>query len=855
MPLQIKYSTNHHRNWSFSAILEQRQLRCSRAELSVANIIAEGIVSDLYKLIADVSQENASLAFDERRRISTSEVERRIFERLEAEDPSAIDGALLSGALQPVDFITPVTEPSFYQGVKVTPGHVASGLVFHRSKDAENVAGQLRRRRQVLISGPSGAGKSALLWLTANSLRGDMRWYQITASASSSDAETVARFIRARRPSETSSIGIVFDEVNTTNSDLWDVLVAELRAMSSVYFLGSIRQEDTALVSSRSEVEFVPVSLNRELAESVWAQLGADGHTNAIHWLEPYEKSHGLMLEYVHLLTQGKRLAEVIRGQVELRELEGRLEELAIIRAAAVINTRGGEIDVKKLLEILALDAAVAQASLKRLIDEHILRESRPGVLGGLHLLRSEALEATTHDGMVYLRDDTLWRALPAATAATMPQIIRSTLCDPEGPAEHRALQELAKMLSTSSDVQVWVSILTGLGFGTLERSVLSLIAVLEQHGVQRGQWSLASVFAEPGIEIPDLSKVETWQKMRDAMLAFRTLPRDDLRAKCLALLPSDTQMPTCRDLTEANKLLSCFVPICGGDAVPVEFPSDFIEGCDSNIQEIAALLDTARLLDAISASKLAGRFGGEEALLARFRAQTPWITTPVVEEQGPHGRTVRADLLYVSDGVHKDMHDTVCEICETLIALSPTSAAAASQAINPKAQPVSIAGFTPWSKNMPRENISAKSRVAWNVAFRQIMLARTTANSLSDYVAQMADLVRRTEKVFRIFTEKWISAKSIPNRDSLAAEVNSIVEAANALSYAIPSKPSSEITGPVDCAGSDDTLGVLLTGVLGNLVPRLARIPGENAKAPVMSPMLVVSSSIAPMKCILTAK
>jgi len=318
-------------------------------------------------------------------------------------------------------------------------------------------------------------------------------------------------------------------------------------------------------------------------------------------------------------------------------------------------------------------------------------------------------------------------------------------------------------------------------------------------------------------------------------MLAFRSLPKDDLRAKCLALLPSGTQMPVCRDLTEANKLLSCFVPICGGHAVPVEFPSDFLEGCDGNIREIAALLDTARLLDASSASKLTDGFGGEEVLLARFRAQTPWVTAPIIEEHGLHGRTVRSDLLYVSDGVHKDIHDTVCEICETLIALSPASAAAASQAINPKGQPVTIAGFTPWSKNMPRENIPAKSRVAWNVAFRQIMLARATANSLSDYVAQMADLVRRTERVFRSFTEKWISAKSIPNRDNLAAEVNSIVEAANALSYAVPSKSFSEMTSPVDGAGTDDTLGSLIAGVLGNLVPRLARIPGEGEKSAAM--------------------
>ena len=38
-------------------------------------------------------------------------MERRIFERLEAEDPSAIDHALISGALEPVDFTTPVEDP------------------------------------------------------------------------------------------------------------------------------------------------------------------------------------------------------------------------------------------------------------------------------------------------------------------------------------------------------------------------------------------------------------------------------------------------------------------------------------------------------------------------------------------------------------------------------------------------------------------------------------------------------------------------------------------------------------------------------------------------------------------------
>ena len=189
------------------------------AQLDTAEVIAEGIVSDLYRLVADASRENASLPFEKRRRISTTEVERRIFERLEAEDPSAIESAVASGSLEPVDFTTPVSEPGFYQGVKVKPGHVAAGLVLDRPDDTNKLVCTLKWRRNVLVSGPSGAGKSALMWLSASLLAGELRWYQITARAAVADADAIIRFVRARRPTETSRIGLVFDEVGSANSE------------------------------------------------------------------------------------------------------------------------------------------------------------------------------------------------------------------------------------------------------------------------------------------------------------------------------------------------------------------------------------------------------------------------------------------------------------------------------------------------------------------------------------------------------------------------------------------------------------------------------------------------------------
>lgn len=798
------------------------------AQLGTAEVIADGIVSDLYRLVADASQANASLSFENRRRISTTEVERRIFERLEAEDPSAIDCALSSGVLEPVDFKNPVTESAFYQGVKVTPGHVASGLVLDRLDDTDNVIRTIRRRRHVLVSGPSGAGKSALMWLSANALAGELRWYQITARAAVADADAIIRFARARRPSEASPIGLAFDEVSSTNSDLWDVLVRELRGLPSVYFLGSIRQEDVALIANQSDTEFIAVRLDEKLAETVWQKLHSEKQTGWEHWREPFEQSEGLMLEYVHVLTQGRRLAAVIGEQIRQRQDEGRHDELAIIRGTAVLCARGGEVQASKLFALLDIKANAASQVLTRLIDEHLVRESRPGILGGLHMLRSQALARTTHDETVFLAADSLWRSLLAATSETLPRVVQSVLADTPDGEETNVLRKLAETLGSSQDIDTWVSILTGLGLATLERGVVSFMSVLEQHEVQRAQWSLAAMFSDPQIDIPELTEFEQWQSLRDAVLAFRASPKHDLRHACLKQLPDGSAVPPCQNLQQANKLLSCLVPICGSEAVRLPLAPDFLGNGEQDIRQVAALLSTAYLIGPDVAENLAQTLGGEQVLFNWFRSQTPWVSAPVIDPNGKHGRTVRADWFLVAEQEQPDPHDTVCNICETLIAISSASKAAASDAVSPKGEPIMIGDFRPWSKNMPRRNIAAKTRVAWNVAFRQILLARSASDNLTDYTRQMAELVKRTEKVFRSFTEKWIKGKSITNADALAEEANEIVQAVNALAYAAPEKPTPVMTTPAAGAGKDDTLGALLTGVLGNLIRRMSKIPGE---------------------------
>ena len=427
-------------------------------------------------------------------------------------------------------------------------------------------------------------------------------------------------------------------------------------------------------------------------------------------------------------------------------------------------------------------------------------------------MLRSNALLEASHDGIVFLAVDTLWRSLPATTAGTLPRVVQSVLVDAGSEKETQILQRLAEMLGNSCDMDLWAGTLTGLGLATLEHHIAQFTSMLEQHAVQRAHWSAASMFADPHLKIPELFKSEQWTRLRNVILAFRALPKRDLRAACLEQLPEGSAPPRCDGMLQANRLLSCLAPICGGEPIRVALNHEFPAESGSDIRQIAKLLSTAYLIDPNLAEHLAESQGGERALLDLFHSQTPWTTPAVIELDGAHGRTVRANWFQVAEQYQPDPHDTVCAICETLIALSPHSDAAACDAVNPMGQPVAVGDYRPWSKNMPRANIPAKPRVAWNVAFRQILLARTAAASLTDYTRQMAPLVRRTEKVFRSFTEKWIKGKRITNTAALASEINSIVGAVNALSYAGPEESLSTMTEPGQAA-ADDALGTLLRG------------------------------------------
>ena len=80
------------------------------------------------------------------------------------------------------------------------------------------------------------------------------------------------------------------------------------------------------------------------------------------------------------------------------------------------------------------------------------------------------------------------------------------------------------------------------------------------------------------------------------------------------------------------------------GDPVRITLVPDFVDSGEQDIRQVAAVLSTAYLIGPDVAENIVEALGGEKVLFDWFRSQTPWVTPPVVDPSGTHGRTIRAN-------------------------------------------------------------------------------------------------------------------------------------------------------------------------------------------------------------------
>lgn len=674
--------------------------------------------------------------------LGRSDVQARIDSLEGLVDPAAYL-VLTQGLADLVDFATPLPEGGFYEGVNVAPGHVAAGLVFERAEPMADLLAGLERRRVALVAGPSGAGKSALAWLAAHHTRHAVRWYRLRRL----QTEDVARIVLLAQRLDVGTqrpVGFVMDDVGRADTAGWDTLVREIESVPGLMAIGTVREEDVFLLATAARTPVVRPMLDETLAARIWQSLKNGEQTTFSHWREPFVESRGLLLEYVHLLTAGQRLAETISEQVRRRLEESRDAELAILRAVSFAAAHGGEVDGERLRAAESLKPMEFARALQRLVAEHALREHSDGKLTGLHEIRSAHLDAALRERL----GEPVRMALRAAAETLAPasfgpfivRVLRSY------PDETDSLLAVLEKRIRTDVVETWVPIFHGLGLATCDLIAARWLEASRAVDIEDRHSGTSFGLA---LSESDLSGVQIFESTRRAITTFATDTSPDLRQGLLERLPAPFEIPPL-GLVEANRLAAALLPVFGATATEYLHVSCSTDLSTADLTLVLQRLEIAGARDRQLAVVLTLEAGGTAHLLDRIYREHPWATRPELGYDDSGARIVTAHLRYVHPEVQPDANDAVVKLCDRLAAAAPEADFIVSSAIAPDGEPMGFGDLPLATKRMPRRNLMASARIAWNRAqLRAIarLVATPTstqrATDLANAIREVSDWVR----------------------------------------------------------------------------------------------------------------
>lgn len=704
--------------------------------LNCSPIAAQICFAELLVRVGALADANGRLTQKNYRGLSISDTEASIHGVLSAVDITAIEHALREGICEPVDFLTPLNDPNFYLGIDVEPGHIAAGLVSERPQSRSALVKGIEERRAALIIGPSGAGKSAVMWQAANMLRHTVRWFRIRR-LSMADIPAVRQLIRTFRASADSPLGFVMDDIGRNNPKSWGALLKEAMSVPGVVLLGSVREEDVTLIAERARTTEVRLDQDDELAERLWQELRKAGKTDWAGWREPWKMSDGLLLEYAHILTRGRRMKELLADQVAARILDPtRSLELDILRTGAWAGSANAEIDASRLARTLSVSDSDLSRALQRLTQEHLIRSLTPGTLVGLHQLRSKELLRLTHQTPLPTLETSFDRAVASVSPVDLEPLVADTLSERNLPAS-AVLSSLVARLEREPDARAFASALRGLGAGRIAAGVDEWLASPETYALPRTQVEPAAMFGIAGVDLSSLDVIPEIQIAAKRLSQIKGSPEDDLRCRLMENLPEFTLYSLFRtdDSAGLNEILGTLVGLplpATVRAALMQVPTNLL---NADLRVVGSLMGTLTAFDREIAIHWVANVG-QEALFAKIQTETSWAG-PVSIENADDGVIVRCDLWYVAGSIQENPHDAVVSLCELILALCPSADIAMANASTASGKLAGLAEMPLAQKRIPRNNLPPRSLTQWNRQWLELIARRVSSSSYSEYLSR----------------------------------------------------------------------------------------------------------------------
>ena len=665
--------------------------------------------------------------------VSVGDVQRAVDAFQSTVDPNSFL-ELTSGLCEAANFVEPIETAGFYSGVDVVPAHIGAGVVFDRPADVAEVLASLEGRRAALVSGPSGAGKSALAWLAAYHSRHTVRWYRVRACRSE-DVPKLVHWARLLEVGPRRPVGFVVDNVGrdeTTSG--WDLLVREQTAVPGLLLVGTVREEDLFTLRTLPQTTVVRPLLDEVLAVRIWEALSLQGASVFSHWREPLELSHGLLLEYAHLLTAGARLEDTLTEQVDRRLAEERDDELLALRVITFATAHGALVDAERLRKRLNWETPRFARALKRLIDEHTVRQGNDAALSALHEIRSAYLDTAIQHALGDGRGIALVEAIHTVQADAFAGLVARTLR--KWPAETETLLDAAaeRLSDPDTPASAWIALLYGLALATADKIAERWLAITRARDIDDRFSAFAFTFV---IAQSDFDNIPRFAPVKQAQADFAKVKVPDLRTGLLNRLGKDVSLPVL-DLDAAHELVAAMLPLTGGEDTP-----KLNLGCDDAVEDpplvpTLEFIQTLSEVDSQQAQKVVEACGGTELLLERLYQETPWLTRPVLGEADGE-ISVTAHVRHVSAPSQANINDCVVRACELMSIAAPQAKLMISDAIFPNGMPFGVGDYAAASKRLRRDTLPSPARIALNRVQNRAVGRLVAADNQTDRATALA--------------------------------------------------------------------------------------------------------------------
>lgn len=368
-----------------------------REALEIHPAIAALVRPALLERVTELAVRHRSAPFASAGELTTLDVAAMATRIAQDVDLNVLDEAVLAGVCEPANFVEPPPQDrtAFLAGVDVRPSHIGAGYDVLRPVETTAVLEGLASHRDVVIAGPSGSGKSALLWRSLRLVSAGTRAVRVLRVADAADVETLVRHVRRLAPRPTAPVIVAADDLGREHMAGWIDARRRLAEVAGLLLISAVRHENLTPLLTGSAVVVDP-RLDRTTATVLYSELQLAGHPTVLALEESIDRSDGLLMEFIALVTTGRRIRDVLAEQLASMNAGDRPLRRSALRLVCAAHLLGSSVHADRLpaaLEAYVDDVWAVMASLQ---EEHLVVNSG-GDWRALHDLRAEVLFDLLH--------------------------------------------------------------------------------------------------------------------------------------------------------------------------------------------------------------------------------------------------------------------------------------------------------------------------------------------------------------------------------------------------------------------------------------------------------------------------